>query len=145
MTLKRGQACRTLVNPLTVFGLCQRIDVQDSFPFGIVGAIAFHRRATDQPARIVLVLPEIVESIRTDRNHRDAILAIEDFEDFGLDLVEARIHGHVGQRAVAFIADPFERFIAAGFFEPDERVLLYTGQCRCRCLGLSLFVLRVYR
>ena len=122
-----GQAGRTLVNPFTPLGFSQCIDVEDGFPLRIVCAIAFQRRAANQPARVLLVLPEIVEAVGTDRHIGNAIFAIVDCQRFGLDRVIARVARDQIHRPLVLGADPVESLVAACLLQPDVVVLFGAG------------------
>ncbi len=126
------QAGRALVHPFAPFGLGQRIDVKHGFPLRVVGAIAFQRGPAHQPARVLLVLPEIVQAVRADRDIGDAIFAIVNRQRLGLDRVVARVAREQLHRPLVLGADPVERLVATGFFEPDVTVLLGAGNAVLR-------------
>jgi len=130
VALIRGQAGRALVYPFAPFFLGQRVHIQHHFPLRLFGPVAFQCGAAQQPLGIGLVLPEIVEPVGAKADKRNAVIAVEDRQCFGLQFLEARIAGESFQRAGVFVLDPFQRLGIARFLEPDIGILLGAGYAR---------------
>ena len=123
-TLVGRKAGAALIDPFLAFCRSQRIYIENGFPFDIVTLIAFEGRLAQHALGVLLVLPEVVETVLANGDIGDAVFRIEDGERFCLKLVVPRVLRHVRHGAVILRAHPVERCVTAGFFEPDVRIFV---------------------
>ena len=119
----RAETVGPLVDPVLAFGIGQLVEVQNGFPFGGVGCVAFQRGAAPQAPDMRVILPEIVDHAVADRAVRNTLRRGQRFNSRLLIGRIIRVGLQFSKRALILAAHPAERGVAFHVFQPEIRIL----------------------
>ena len=123
MAVVGAQAVGAVPDPGGVFGLVERVEVEDVVPLRVGFLVFVQRGAAPDAARVFVVLPVVVVVVAALADVGDFFLGVEDGEDVGFGLFEV---GAGGQRFFGngvLGAYPLQGAFAFDVFQPEVRVL----------------------
>ena len=123
MAIVGAQALGAVPNPGGVFGLVERVEVEDDVPLRVGLFVFVQRGAPPDAARVFVVLPVVVVVVAALAGVGDFFLGIEDGKDVRFALFEfgAVSKGFFGDGVL--FAYPLQGFFAVDVFEPEVGVL----------------------
>jgi hypothetical protein len=113
---------RAVPHPVLVLVGSQGVHVENQLPAGPVLAVLLQGGPAPEPARVVGVLPEVVQILSAPADVWDAIIGVEHLTDFRLQLVEPVRAGEVVDGLRVAVPHPGQGVVPGDVFEPEVRV-----------------------
>ena len=109
-------------DPVLAFDRAQRVEVEHGVPLGFGLPVALQRGAAPQAAHVLGVLPEVVEVRADAADVGNALAAVQQRQQPGLEVGVFGAGAEFGLRAGVVGTHPVERSLALHVFEPEVRV-----------------------
>ena len=127
--VRARQRRRAMPHPVLLFLLRQGVDIQDDLPARLLRAEAVERRPPPQAARVLGILPEIVEMPSATHDERNVVWPVQNGRQ-GIPVPGKASIAEFRQRGAVLRLDPGQRAGALDVLEPQMGIVVGSGDRR---------------